>query len=178
MAVAPERGYVVETMDVVTAFLQGKVEKYVFVRQAKGYETIDRETGLPLTMNLKKSLYELRQSPLNFGNAFAKGIKEIGFLALRSDPCMYVHGEGPTYAVLCVYVDDCTLAGNTTMVVNALKSKLAAKFKMADGGHATLLLGREISQKHGEIRDDYSGQIRHEGLKPGVDSRNRTGTGM
>ena len=36
MAIAAERGYVVTTMDVVTAFLQSKVEEEVYVRQATG----------------------------------------------------------------------------------------------------------------------------------------------
>ena len=151
MAIAAERGYVVETMDVVTAFLQSQVEEDVFVRQAKGYEIVDEITGRPLVMKLKKSLYGLRQSPRNWGTAFAKGIAEIGFVALRSDPCMYVYGSGPTHTILCVYVDDCTLAGKTPSVVKDLKEQLSNKFRMTDGGPAELLLGMEISQKNGEI---------------------------
>ena len=151
MAIAAERGYVVETMDVVTAFLQSQVEEDVYVRQAKGYEILDEDTGLPMVMKLKKSLYGLRQSPRNWGNAFAKGIAEIGFVATRSDPCMYVYGSGPTHTILCVYVDDCTLAGKTPSVVQDLKKQLSDKFRMTDGGPATLLLGMEISQRDGEI---------------------------
>ncbi|CAB1119561.1 unnamed protein product [Ectocarpus sp. CCAP 1310/34] len=80
MAIAAERGYVVETMKVVTAFLQSNVEGEVYVRQAKRYEITDEVTGLPLVMELKKSSYGLKQSPRNFGNAFAKRIEEIGLL--------------------------------------------------------------------------------------------------
>ena len=112
----------------------------MFARQ-QDYVIKDETTGIPLVMKLKKSLYGLRQSPRNFGNTFPKGIKEIGFVALRSDPCMYVYGSGPTYALLCVYVDDCTLAGKTPSVVEDLKNQLSNKFRMTDGGPATLLLG-------------------------------------
>ena len=121
------------------------------MRQAKGYEILDEKTGKPLVMKLRKSLYGLRQSPRNWGNAFAKGIADIGFVALKSDPCMYVYGSGPTHAILCVYVDDCTIAGKTRSVVQDLKDKLASKFKMTDGGPAKLLLGMQIAQKDGEI---------------------------
>ncbi|CAB1111740.1 unnamed protein product [Ectocarpus sp. CCAP 1310/34] len=151
MAIAAERGYVVETMDVVTEFLQSNVEEEVYVRQAKGYEITDEVTGLPLVMKLKKSLYGLKQSPRNFGNAFAKGNKEIGFTALLSDPCVYVYGAGPTYAILCVYVDNCTLAGRTPSVVQDWKKQLSDKFNMTDGGPAELLLGMEIYQRDGDI---------------------------
>ena len=151
LAIAAERGFVVETMDVVTAFLQSKMEEEVYVRQAKGYEIMDQETGLPLVMKLKKSLYGLKQSPRNWGNAFANGIREIGFRPLRSDPCLYYYGSGDTYAILGVYVDDCSLAGKTPSVVKDLKKQLSNKFRMTDGGPATLLLGMEISQRDGEI---------------------------
>ncbi|CAB1119606.1 unnamed protein product [Ectocarpus sp. CCAP 1310/34] len=138
-------------MGVVTAFLQSNVEAEVYVRQAKGYEIMDEVTGLPLVMKLKKSLYGLKQSPRNFGNAVAKGIKDIGFTALLSDPCVCVYGAGPTYAILCVYVDNCTLAGTTPSVVQDMKKQLSNKFKMTDGGPAELLLGMEIAQSDGEI---------------------------
>lgn len=119
---AAERGFVVETMeDVVTAFLQSRVDEDVFVRQAPGYEIMGKESGLALVMKLKKCLYGLRQSPRNFNNTFDKGIKEIRFQPLRSDQCLYVHGEGDTYAILCVYVDDCSLAWKTPSVVASLK---------------------------------------------------------
>ena len=101
MAIAAKRGYVVRTMDVVPALLPGKVEEEVYVRQATGSTIKDDTTGVPVVMKLKKSLYGLRQSPRNFGNTFAKGIKVIGVAALRSDPCM----------------DDGTLAGKTPSVV-------------------------------------------------------------
>ena len=121
------------------------MEEEVFVKQAKGYEILDEHTGLPLVMKLKKSLYGLRQSPRNFGNTFAEGIKGIVFTPLLSDPCLYVYGSGPTYAMLCVYVDDCTIAGKTPSVVKDLKKKLSDKFRTTDGGPATRLLGMEIS---------------------------------
>ena len=132
-------------MDVVAAFLQSEVEEDVFVRQAPGYEILDTETGRPLVMKLKKSIYGLRQSPRKWGTTFAKGIAEIGFIALKSDPCMYMYGSGPTHAILCMHVDDCTLAGKTPSVVKHLKEQLANKFKMTDGGPAILLLGMKIS---------------------------------
>lgn len=53
--------------------------------------------------------------------------------------------------ILCVYVDDCTLAGKTPSVLQDLKEQLSNKFRMTDGRPAELLLGMEISQKDGEI---------------------------
>ena len=50
-----------------------------------------------------------------------------------------------------MYVDDCTIAGKAPSVVKDLKTKLSDKFRMTDGGPATLLLGMEITRKDSEI---------------------------
>ena len=72
--------------------------------------------------------------------------------SVATPACKYVYGSGPTYALLlCVDVDDCTLAGKTPSVVEDLKNQLSNKFRMTDGGPATLLLGMEISQGNREI---------------------------
>lgn len=83
-------------MDVVTAFLQSKVEEDVHVRQAPGYEVMDKETGMALIMKLKKSMYGPRQSPRNFNNTFDKGIREIEFLPLVIHACTCMDKETPT----------------------------------------------------------------------------------
>ena len=50
----------IHQMDVKTAFLNGVVEKEVYVEQPLGFETHDRESHV---CRLKKSLYGLKQAP-------------------------------------------------------------------------------------------------------------------
>ena len=49
-------------LNVQTPFLHADVEEEVFVKTAPGYER-SNESGVPLVMKLKKSLYGLRPSP-------------------------------------------------------------------------------------------------------------------
>ena len=52
----------VHMLDAQTEFLNVNVKVDVFVKMAPGYETNDK-AGVPLVMKLKKSLYDLQQSP-------------------------------------------------------------------------------------------------------------------
>ena len=62
LAITAGLDYEVGMLDVQAKCLNADVEEDVFVKMAPGYETND-ETGVPLVMKLKKSLYGLRQSP-------------------------------------------------------------------------------------------------------------------
>jgi len=54
-------------------------------------------------LKLKKSLYGLRQSPLNFFKRLRDALVSRGFKQSESDPCLFISKK-----VICVcYVDDC-----------------------------------------------------------------------
>ena len=59
LAIAPELDYEGYMLDVQTAFLNADVEEEVFVKMPPGYER-SKESGVPLVIKLKKSLYSLR----------------------------------------------------------------------------------------------------------------------
>lgn len=138
---AASKGFHVQHLDVKTAFLNAPVEEDVYVKQAPGYEELDPETGQPLIMKLQKSLYGLPRSPRNWGTYFAGAIKDIGFSAIRSDPCVYTYGSRKSYIVLSVHVHDVLLLGQTPFTVEKMKGQLMARFSMSDLGTASLVLG-------------------------------------
>lgn len=106
MAIAPERGYVVQTWASSLHSNKAKWKKnYSFANQ--GCEIKDEPTGLPLVMKLKKSLYGPRQGPRDCGNTFAKGFKEIRFIALGATHA-YICAVLDRQRHCCVYVDGCT----------------------------------------------------------------------
>ena len=57
----------IQQMDVVTAFLHGKLEEEIYVTQPSGYSVKGKEN---LVCRLKKSLYGLKQSPRCWAKAF------------------------------------------------------------------------------------------------------------
>ena len=64
LAIAVNLDYEVYMLDVQMSSLNADVEEDFFARMAPGYER-SNESGVPLVMKLKKSLYSLRQSPKN-----------------------------------------------------------------------------------------------------------------
>ena len=58
MAMAAIKGYYIEKMDIVTAFLYGPIEEEVYVEQPTGFTN-----GGNRVCRLKKALYGLKQSP-------------------------------------------------------------------------------------------------------------------
>ena len=63
-------------MDVKTNFLNGVVEKEVYVEQPLGFETHDRESHV---CRLKKSLYGLKQAPRTWYGRIDIFLSNLGF---------------------------------------------------------------------------------------------------
>ena len=73
-------------------------------------------------MKLKKSLYGLRQSPRNWFNTINDSLRDMGFTATASDPCVYIFGSDDNLSILTMYVDDPLLLGGDTPLLKDLKS--------------------------------------------------------
>ena len=69
---------------------------------------------------------------------------EISFVALKLDPCVYLYDHNGAKIYLTLYVDDLLLAGNDSNAISMVKGKFQKRFKMADTGEASLVLGMEI----------------------------------
>eukprot|EP00752_Nemacystus_decipiens_P018060 g16192.t1 len=138
-----EFNLIFDQMDVSTAFLYADIQEEVFVEQPPGFEVKDKDGGEMVT-KLKKSLYGLAQSPGNWFNTIDPVLVEIGFVALKSDPCVYLYDHNGAKIYLTLYVDDLLLAGNDSDAISMVKGKLQKRFKMTDMGEASLVLGMEI----------------------------------
>ena len=63
------------SLDYNTAFLNADVTEKIYVKMAPGYERFDKN-GVPLVVRLLKSLYGLRQRPINQWNTIDKLLVE------------------------------------------------------------------------------------------------------
>ena len=81
----------------MSAFVHADLTDEVYVEMPQGF----RQEGKLL--RLKKSLYGLHQSPLNFFKCLQDALVSQGFKQSESDPCLFISKK-----VICVcYVDDC-----------------------------------------------------------------------
>ena len=86
-----------QQVDYTNAFCQAPLDQTVFVELPAGFE-LPNEVLL-----LQKSVYGLRQSPLNFYNHLRQGLESRGFIKSSHDDCLFTNGE----TIVLFWVDDC-----------------------------------------------------------------------
>jgi hypothetical protein len=119
----------VEQMDVKTTFLHGDLEEEIYMKQPEGFVVKGKKE---LVCKLKKSLYDLKQSPRMWYQKFDTYILGLGFVRSRVDHCVYSKKVGNHFIYVVLYVDDMLLVGNNMDVIKEVKSQLSSKFDMKD----------------------------------------------
>ena len=136
LSYAVQKGLLIHQMDVVTAFLNGDLEEEVYMEQPPGYIDKGEED---LVCCLKRALYGLKQSPRCWNTTFCEYLKELGFVQLKSDYCIFKREQPLTFIAL--YVDDLIVITENTEVMKRIKQDLMKRFLMKDMGPLHHILG-------------------------------------
>lgn len=147
-AVAAKRKYVVHHFDAKTAFLNGKLEETIYMKQPPGFETDDETSKVCL---LKKSLYGLKQSARNWNQTIHKVLVDGNFVQGQADPCLYIKGGGDIY--ILVYVDDLVVAAVSQDLIENTAELLNTSFEIKCLGPIKKYLGLEFD------RDDHGNYL-------------------
>lgn len=142
LAFAVKNGMFIHQMDVVTAFLNGKLDQELYMEQPEGYVKPGEEH---LVCKLNKSLYGLKQSPRCWNMELRSYLESIGFMQSASDPCVFVRSTREL-SILAVYVDDLILITESQEEMVDIKESLMQKFKMKDMGKLHYILGVNVIQ--------------------------------
>ena len=136
--------YLIEQMDVETAFLNGAIKSEVYVKQPDGYnDKTDR------VYKLDKALYGLRESPRAWYECFDKFILSIGFKRSNSDYCLYIFEDKNGERIFIIlFVDDLLICSKNKTKINEIKLKLQQRFSMKDMGKIKTYLGINIDHKY------------------------------
>lgn len=126
-------------MDVVSAFLFGKIKSTVYVNQPEGFKK-----GNNKVYKLLKSLYGLQESPRMWYDCFNEYIKKIGFERSNYDYCLYVNNKFKDPAYILLFVDDMLICCKDKRIIEEIKEKLSDRFKMKDMGKVSKYIGIEI----------------------------------
>ena len=110
-------GLATKQVDFSNAFAQADVKEKVYVELPKGFEPPSDGDHV---LKLNKSLYGLRQAPLNWFEYLSVGLRKHGFEPSKLDPCLFIHKE-----VIClVYVDDCLFFARNATNIDIILEKL------------------------------------------------------
>ena len=110
LALAALEDWEIHQMDVKSAFLNGMLDKEIYMEQPQGFTTAGQETKV---CRLKKAIYGLKQASRAWNQQFHGVLIELGFMRTYADAGIYVYhqreGDDPLFVIL--YVDDITIYG-------------------------------------------------------------------
>jgi hypothetical protein len=79
-------GWRIHQMDVKTVFLNGIIEKEVYIEKPEGFETFDRESHV---CRLKRALYGLKKAPRAWYARIDSYFTGLGFTKSEADENLY-----------------------------------------------------------------------------------------
>ena len=111
LAVAANRGWQVDHLDVKSVFLLGELQEEVYVAQPEGYVVQGKEN---LVYKLHKALYGLRQALWAWNTRLDKSFKKLGFIKCTQEHAVYTRGKLGAGVIIGMYVDDLIVTGEDT----------------------------------------------------------------
>lgn len=114
-------------IDFKTAFLNGKLDKPVYMTQPPGFEDPDHPDWV---CEVSGALYGLKQSPRQWNKELHEALVSLGLTQSKFDPTLYFIIKNDKLAcAIAVHVDDLAVVG-TEEIIQPLIKKLASKFKI------------------------------------------------
>jgi Reverse transcriptase (RNA-dependent DNA polymerase) len=150
-ALAALNGWYMTGVDVRTAYLYGKLDEEIYMRQPEGFVTIGQENKV---ICLQRALYGLKQAGLAWWKELSQSMKVLGFKHLNSDAGIFVCCEGTELIVAVVYVDDAMFFGKNKKLVNKKKALFMAKWECRDLGEVKEFLRMQVKRQGLDITID------------------------
>jgi hypothetical protein len=141
LSLAASYGLLVHLMDVKTTFLNGELEKEIYMYQPNGFVAKGQEGKV---YKLLKSLYGLKQAPKQWHEKFDKTLTSVGFAVNEADKCIYYRYIGGEGVILCLYVDDILIFGNNINVIKEVEDFLSNNFEMKYLDEADVILNIKL----------------------------------
>lgn len=153
LAIGIQNDFLIEHMDVKTAFLYGHLKEEVYMKCPQGIKIPEGHV-----LKLRKSLYGLRQSPRCWNERFHNFITKLGFERSQSDYCLYSCIKSEYVIYLVIYVDDLLIVGSSRTRVDEVKRRLSIEFAMKDLGTVKQFMGLRINvdRKKGMLTIDQT----------------------
>ncbi|KAH9745452.1 hypothetical protein KPL70_004078 [Citrus sinensis] len=144
ISLAAQNKWKIFQMDVKSTFLNGFLEKEVYIEQPLGYVVKGHEDKV---LRLKKALYGLKQAPRAWNSRIDKYFQEKGFTKCPYEHALYIKEKDGDILIVCLYVDDLIFTGSNPSLFEEFKRMMIKEFEMTDIGLMAYYLGIEVKQK-------------------------------
>jgi hypothetical protein len=155
-ALAALEQWEIHGMDVITAYLLGKLDKEIYMMQPEGFIRMGMKRNMVCC--LLRPLYALKQAARVWNLKIHAILVKIGFVGSNAEPCLYIDAKRCIY--ITIWIDDLPIAGKDGQNIVEVKRQLSGEFKMKDLGKLQHFLGMRITRHNGGISIDQNGYIR------------------
>lgn len=139
VAVAAAKGWGIEQMDAIAAFLNSDLKEEIFLELPEGY---DEERANGKVARLKKALYGLKQSAKCWSDEVKDKFISMWLTQNPHDACLwYRKSRDGKETLIYLHVDDMAITGDD---IENIKGILKTKWRMEDLGPAHCVVGIEI----------------------------------
>ena len=142
LSLAVLHGWEIKALDVKTTYLFGELDEEIYMDQPEGFVVKSQEKKV---CRLKKSIYGLKQSALQWNKQLHKSLLEMKFIHCKVDPETYFKIIGEEIIVLFIYVDNALFMGSNKQQVLSHKAQFMKRWELRDLGQAKEYLGMRIT---------------------------------
>lgn len=141
---AAREGWIINQLDVKSAFLHGILEEDVYVQQPTGYEVTGEEEKV---CKLHKALYGLKQAPRAWYSRIEDYFTKEGFEKSQNEETLFLKSNKQgNMLFVSIYIDDLIYTGNDMSMMKNFKVSMQKEFEMSDLGKMRYFLGFEVMQ--------------------------------
>nr|GEU61317.1 zinc finger, CCHC-type [Tanacetum cinerariifolium] len=157
IAMASIHSLIIHQMDVKTTFLNGELEKEVYINQPLGFIMSGNENN---ACKLIKSLYGLKPTLKQWHQKSDEVVLSNGYLLNQADKCVHnKFDESDKGVIICLYVNDMLIFGADQVLVDLTNKFLSSRFSMKDMGEVDVILGFRIKHESNGIAISQSHYI-------------------
>ncbi|GJY25448.1 putative ribonuclease H-like domain-containing protein [Tanacetum coccineum] len=144
LAFASYMGFMVYQMDVKSAFLYGKIDEEVYVKQPPGFE----DPKFPKKVyKVVKALYGLHQAPRAWYATLSLFLLKNGYKRGTIDKTLFLKKDKKDIILVQVYVDDIIFGSTRKSWCDEFEALMKSEFQMSSMGELTFFLGLQILNK-------------------------------
>ena len=163
--------YQLSAYDIKGAFLNSKIpdDIHVYVKADKDlakwflkqhpYLKRKLNQDMSLTFRLRRYLYELQESPLEWNKTLNRKLTSIGFVRAQADQCLYTKPIRLGVAYLTVHVDDMMLASPSSAFQSWFEDSVKKWYQIVSQHANITYLGMSVIKSQDGIRIHQAGFI-------------------
>ena len=150
--------FILYQMDVKSAFLNGFINKEVYVEQPPGFGSFNFPNHV---FKLKKALYGLKQAPRAWYERLSKFLISSGFKMDKIDTTLFIKLRENDILIVQIYVDDIIFGATNVSLCEEFAKSMHSEFEMSMMGELNFFLGLQIKQLKEETFINQAKYIRY-----------------